>query len=678
MILFRLEVRCNLACPLITVCFLACIPVCYAENDPVSEHAYLQDFPVVLSASRLSQPLSEAPNAMTVIDRSMIKASGFRTITDLFRLVPGMYVGSLNGYTQVVGYHGSTEEYSRRMQVLIDGRSVYLPPFSTVDWEDIPLNMDDIERIEVVRGPAAASYGANSLQGVINIITRDAASVSGDYQSLTYGSEGVADVAAHMGQTGENMDFRLTMAHREDTGYGSRKLNDGKATNQANLRANFHPGGADSFDFQMGVSDSKRGLGIARRPDDLFRNAKVVSSFQQLGWLHDQQNGDELKLNYFHINRDYVDEGLASLNAGAVVPARTVADRHDLEMQHTAQLGKSNRLVWGAGIRSDYADSKEYLVVPYTIRQTRVFAHDEWRFISSALLNVGAMVEDDGLGHTNTSPRLALNYHVTPQHTLRASTSVAYRTPAIYEEHANVHGTTAAQTGSYVSQGNLQPEKTLSREVGYLGEFRDAGVTLDARAYNDQISNIVFVDPSATYWPFGFANLYSANYHGYEGTLKYRWSEKGNVAFNFSRQYMTCEATGVATNAATLLSSGIDLVAALQGYMDACPLAVPYNSGSVLLIQQLTHNVQASAGYYHQDGIRMIGTLTGVMSQSRMNRVDFRVARSFGKSGRVGSGELSLVVQNALEDDYTTYSTSVETNNIRFNRRAYIAAAFNF
>lgn len=636
-----------------------------AADANVSEQVFLQDFPVVLSASRLSQPLSEAPNAMTVIDRHMIKSSGFRTISDLFMLVPGMYVGNVNGHTPVVGYHGSTEEFSRRMQVLVDGRSVYLPPFSTVDWEDIPLNIDDIERIEVVRGPAAASYGANSLQGVINIITRDAASVNGVSLSLAKGSEGVADAATHFGKADENLDYRFTVAHREDSGYGSEILNDAKVTNQVNLRSNFHPVGADSFDVQLGYSDSTRGLGIAGKSDDVFRSVKAVSSFQQGTWLHAQENGDELKLSYYHINRDISDPKFCSPNAGtagvcALVSTPTMADRHDMELQQTLQLGKNNRMVWGVGARSDYTDSKEILVVPYTINQRRIFAHDEWRFSSSALLNAGAMLEDDGFGHVNSSPRIAINYHITPQHTLRAGTSIAYRTPAIYEEHASI-------TVAYVSKGGLRPEKTLSREVGYLGEFNETGVTIDVRAYSDQVNDVIFIDPSATYQPFGFANLYAANYYGYEGTLKYRRSENSNIVVNFARQFARCEITGVPTLGAAVLS-------AFQTYMDECPLSVSDYSGSILLTQQLTTELQVSAAYYHMGGIKM----TLGIPQSVMNRVDLRMAQSFGKKGRAGSGELTLVVQNAFQDDYTKYSLTSETNNMLFNRRAYIGAAINF
>jgi iron complex outermembrane receptor protein len=99
----------------------------WADQDYPDELGYFQELPIVLSASRLSQPISETPNAMTLIDRDMIVASGARNIADLFRLVPSMYVGSKDGHSAIVSYRGTTDEYARRMQVLVDGRSVYLP-----------------------------------------------------------------------------------------------------------------------------------------------------------------------------------------------------------------------------------------------------------------------------------------------------------------------------------------------------------------------------------------------------------------------------------------------------------------------------------------------------------------------------------------------------------------------
>lgn len=119
----------------------------------VTESAFLEDLPVVLSVSRLSQPVNEAPAAVTIIDRNMIRASGFRDIPDLLRLVPGFSVAYTRDNTWAAGYHGLGDAFSRRFQVLVDGRSIYSPHYGAVYWTDLPLSIDDIERIEVVRGP---------------------------------------------------------------------------------------------------------------------------------------------------------------------------------------------------------------------------------------------------------------------------------------------------------------------------------------------------------------------------------------------------------------------------------------------------------------------------------------------------------------------------------------------
>jgi iron complex outermembrane receptor protein len=639
--------------------------IALAADDAFSEQEILQEFPVVLSASRLSQPLSEAPNAMTVIDRNMINASGFRTIADLFRLVPGMYVGNLDGHTPIVAYHGSTDQYSRRMQVLVDGRSVYLPPFSSVDWEDIPLHIDDIERIEVVRGPAAASHGANSLHGVINIITRDAASLDGARISATKGEGGVSDIAAHMGKNGTNLDYRVTLGYRADNGYDSAIMNDSSATRLANLRANYHPNTVDSFDFQLGYSEGVRGLGVAGREDEnLFRDTWTSSDFQQLTWLHALPQGDEVRVQYYHIHRGVTDNAPRGLAPQYNTPDDTKVERHDLELQHTTELGASNRLVWGAGARSDNVENPLNLTIPQSLYQSRLFVHDEWRMTSSTLLNAGAMYENDGMGHNNTSPRVALNYHFTPQQTLRVSSSVAYRSPATVEEKSN-------SPGELLSVGGLRPERVFSKEIGYLGEFSQLGLSVNSRVYADQVSDMIFIDPLLTppssLKPYSFANLLSANFRGFENTVEYHWGDKSSLIFNYARQMMDCEITGTLTFPF--------LQPLLQDIADQCTPSVPWNSGSLLLAQQVTHDLMFSAGYYYQGELQFVGTSA---AQSRMQRLDLRIAQAFGRKEKSGGGEVSFVVQNVLQDNYTNYSAVPQTNNILFNRRAYLTATINF
>ena len=119
-----------------------------------------QEMPVVLSATRLKQAVADAPASITIIDRQMISQSGAREIPDLLRLVPGMVVGYEKGWDAFVSYHGTSADMARRMQVLIDGRSVFQPSLAFVDWIGLPLELDDIDRIEVVRGPNAAAYGS--------------------------------------------------------------------------------------------------------------------------------------------------------------------------------------------------------------------------------------------------------------------------------------------------------------------------------------------------------------------------------------------------------------------------------------------------------------------------------------------------------------------------------------
>lgn len=477
--------------------------------DYSSEQDYLQEFPVVLSASRLSQPLSEAPSAMTVIDREMIAASGFRKIPDLFKLVPGMYVSYYKGSQAIVSYHGTSDQFARRMQVLIDGRSVYLAPFSDVDWESLPVNLDDIERIEVVRGPSAAAHGANSLQGVINIITRDAGALAGASVSTTQGGKGVSDVSAHVGRRGETLDYRLTAGYRSENGYDPRAdlpgndtlSNDSYATRLLNLRANYHPNYADNIDVQLGASNGVRGVGFTTSALNTPHDQLAKENFQQLTWQRALDKSDELQLRYYHIRLNRDETTLTNIASVQVrLTDSLLSDRNELELQHTMHLGDANRMVWGAAYRTDFADSANYFLTPIRQNEYRLFAHDEWRITPGWLLNSGVMLENGGLGRTDSSPQIALNYHISSDHTLRASMSRAYRNPAMLEEKGYwryplpqvLQNAFGIQSYTILkSTGGLRPESVLSREVGYLGKLADYGLTVDLRLFHDQYSDII-------------------------------------------------------------------------------------------------------------------------------------------------------------------------------------------
>lgn len=667
----------------------------FADEALPTEQAYLQDFPVVLSASRLSQPLSETPNAMTVIDRQMIKASGFRTIADLFRLVPGMYVGNAGANTPIVSLNGVSDQYSRRMQVLVDGRSVYLPPFGGVDWLGLPLLIDDIERIEVVRGPAAASHGSNSFYGVINIITRDAASVNVKTVSVNKGEMGISDVSAQLGKAGGDFDYRLSFGYRADGGDNPQVVNDGSTNRLLNLRTNYRLGNYDSVEFQFGLNDGVYGLGTAGRPElnipprwqDPFRDASTRNEFQQLSWLHTWSGRDETKVTLSRTSRDYTDPYKCIANDTCTGSQSTLgfasdvakAQRQELELQNTTQLNTNNRAVWGGGIRTDYVNQPLIFPSSKTLHQSRVFAHDEWRMSDSALLNVGGMYEDDGAGHKNTSPRISLNYHVVPEQTLRASVSSAVRNPVMAELYLNTaHG--AYWPSAYTPPaGDLRPEKILSKEIGYVGQFDT--VSVDGRIYYDKVSDIIMLDAYVDGNPLvrtdSFKNLFDATFKGLDLSASFHW-DTGRVTVNYSHQQTSCAFSSYPTQYFNPIIGPALAQAYQEDYLDLCSQSVPENSGSMLFDQRLSETLQFSIGYYARSKVRITDVSPSFQPESPMRRVDMRIAKTIGQKEKAGGGEVAAVVQNAFQDNYTGYGNVPQRAGLLFKRRAYLIATINF
>ena len=194
-----------------------CSTAAYAAEDEFS------DLPVVFSDDTLEQAPSRAPVAISSIDRDLIEASGARTIPEVLRLIPGIVVGhSVNDFGDkpllVAAYHGHSDQYSKQMNVLIDGRSIYDPLLGGVNWYNIPIVIDDIERIEVTRGPNASTYGSNSFMAVINIITRHAAEDQGHFARVNAGNHDIFDATYRYGGNNGDLDYRVTLATVNDDG----------------------------------------------------------------------------------------------------------------------------------------------------------------------------------------------------------------------------------------------------------------------------------------------------------------------------------------------------------------------------------------------------------------------------------------------------------------------------
>lgn len=250
------------------ITFLALLTGGHALADDL----FLDDpaLPQVLTATRLKQAAAAVPGSMTVLDRQLIDASGARDIPELLRLVPGMLVGYRNGNQATVNYHGTNATEARRLQVLVDGRSQYRPGLATVDWSDIPVAIEDIERIEVFRGPNTVSYGANALMGVINIITRAPADSDGTRLKYTQGQRDIRDWYASQGFGQGGHDLRLSLSGQQDDGFDHDEIGqdyrDGRRLSRFNLSASHALATDQTLDWQLAAKEGSKQRPNSYRP----------------------------------------------------------------------------------------------------------------------------------------------------------------------------------------------------------------------------------------------------------------------------------------------------------------------------------------------------------------------------------------------------------------------------
>ncbi len=232
-----------------------------ATTDPLLDDLEL---PTVLSATRLKQAPAEVPGSMTVLDRQLIRSSGARDIPEILRLVPGMMIGYRSGNMMNVNYHGTNVTEARRLQVLVDGRSVYRPGFATVEWSSIPVSIEDIERIEVFRGPNTAAYGANALMGVINIITRHPRDYAGTTLKYTGGERGVRDWYFNQHFSQGDSNWRLSLAGMEDDGFDifddGEDYRDSRRLSRVNLSGAIPLTDTQSLELQIAASETSQQL----------------------------------------------------------------------------------------------------------------------------------------------------------------------------------------------------------------------------------------------------------------------------------------------------------------------------------------------------------------------------------------------------------------------------------
>jgi iron complex outermembrane receptor protein len=570
-----------------------------------------QDLPQVLTATRLKQSPAAVPGSMTVLDSDLIRASGARDIPELLRLVPGMMIGYGAGNQPTVNYHGSNVSEARRMQVLIDGRSVYRAGLATVDWSDIPVALEDIERIEVFRGPNTVSYGANALMAVVNILTRNPADSHGTRLKMTRGEDGINDFYASQGLGWDGGDLRLSLSGQQDDGFDQdqygRDYRDSRRLNRINLNVSHMLAPNQTLEWQLAAKEGSNQRPYTYKPvfpfvtragDSADVNAKdyagslrwsidinpehslyvqgsaqhfdrqqvwracdaALSFSQELTrlWQLDSNYAEQVARNItnppgnsnpaLQALRDQVKQQWDSQGGSQVVcgdvDQSTRETRYDLEIQDTLSLTDDLRLLSGANFRYDKADSQTYFNGTLDDQTWRLFGQLEWRADEHWILQGGAMFEDSRLSGSSLTPRVAVNYLITPRHGLRAVYSEAVRSPDMFENNVNwsytVNNLTPYQpwmgNGEYFVKtrgpGDLDQERMRSRELGYNGNFSDIDLSMDVKLFYDEITGMISEPLRNNQYIASNAN--KASFRGTEAQVDWRPSLRDRLRLSYA------------------------------------------------------------------------------------------------------------------------------------------------
>ena len=659
-------------------------PLSAIEITEYDENVYYFDINKIVTATRIPQSPQESPVAITIIDREMINRSTAVEVIDLFRLVPGMRVAYANGNIYSVAYHGYASAFPNRMQVLIDGRSVFTPLFSIVDWNNIGLNIDDIERIEVIRGSNSASFGANAVLGTINIITRKPFQVAGHTVSLTTGDIGTKKFLYRYADTDDRYEQRLSLYTNRDDGFDN--VNDSKSIDSLSYRGIYSPVYNQSIDFQFGFSGGPvGGWGVPGTAGviNLFpeREKDTNAHYEAIRWTRklSPQSEQEWSIsnNYLSWNDVYVvDLSLQPANLSGQSTTLSLysgnAIRTELEYQQIYTSQSKSRFVWGLGYKLDRL--KDLIILNRSsyigVSSQRLFTHYEKHLSHDTLLNIGLMGERNGLVGFNISPRLSINYNLSSNNNFRISASRAKRTPSLYEyyndNNARLDSTSAIIDIRYKSDPNIKEETLTSFDLGYIGTYFDNQLTIDVKLYYEYFNNIINNAVDNVSFPDAFGSktwVWTNTGHTTNKGLEFQASYDSDSGWTVDAQYAYAHFTGELINEIIPLSYKSD--EKITGYM-------PKNSYAILLSSEFNDSWLFSLEQIHTSSMEWLGGGT----IDNINRTDIKLSKTLNI--KMADTKVSLLIQNLFDAYYEFEGLNNTTHNLNeFDRRIYLKIETN-
>ncbi len=615
------------------------------EPYPKRELLFFEEVPIVISATKREQPITEAPSSISVITAKDIERSGATSIADLLRRVPGLDVFRTNASDASISARGFNEPSNNDLLLLIDGRSAYVDFFGIVVWDNLPIVLEEIERIEIIRGPGSALYGANAFSGVINIITKTPEQAEGTTLSATVGEFDTYIWTFMNAKALDKWSYKVVANWNESNSFDDRDKNDHETfKGSALLEYNIDPVSRVYFSAGADVGDGNTLTRISSFDrDGTFAYAKLNYDYEE--W--------KFQAFYNLIDIDVVAEN--------DVEERSISNNvFDIEFQHSFEPWEKHSITWGTNYRHNRVSSREIIGKDEDEDLFSIFIQDQYRILDDMTLTAGIRFDSHPLTGVHLSPRASLVYEPWWNHIFRVSVARAFRNPSFVESYLDLAITDGA---TVIAEGNrnLDAEEITSFEVGYQTRMIDNKLQFKVDTFYNILDEVIeFRQPAL--FSFDYANEGKAIAYGGEVSLEYRHSDHLTAYFNYSYQDLEARSDGVQfefNNKGDTIDSS------------------PRHKVNAGIYGELNNGINGSIDMYFVDEVTFgffdpdsqpIPLQPTELELDEYTRVDARIGYKFPHQDI----EASVIFQNAFDDVHREFPTGEEfQRQILFQVRGY-------
>tara|TARA_R110001583_G_scaffold21088_4_gene80284 strand:- start:19527 stop:21521 length:1995 start_codon:yes stop_codon:yes gene_type:complete len=507
----------------------------------------------ITSVSKKSEKLSEAAAAVYVVTEDEIRRSGATNIPEALRLVPGVDVAQIDPNKWAVSIRGFTGRFANKLLVLIDGRSVYTPTFSGVNWEYFDYLMPDIARIEVIRGPGATLWGANAVNGIINIITREAGENPGGLLSVSAGNEYKGAAIRQGGEVSENMQLRVYAKGKsldESVNTSGEDQDNGGDYLQTGFRLDMQPNDKQSLTFQGDLYrddlNEEVYLPSLEAPYSSIVNGDMGARGGNVGVNWGMLTGLDSEVTA-KFNYEYYDHHETLFSESR--------DTFNVELQQQFSPFKNHDLIWGGGYRfsKNNFTSSQYVSLENVRGDSEIwnlFVQDSISFPDQNMtLTLGTKLENNNYTGTELQPNIRLAWVPSEKITWWGAISRANRTPSRADVESTVFTSVIEQNGFPIvskAYGNkdFKSEQLDAYELGTRWKLLPQ-LSLDLALYYNEYENLrsssrgnPYLSDDYTYLivPLYLGNSIGGHSKGFE--LLMNWQATARSRYRFVYNYL--------------------------------------------------------------------------------------------------------------------------------------------